>query len=346
MRLLGRERSWTPEEEAYLEDKWGVVSVGGIAKKLNRSENAVIIRSQRLGLGAFLQAGDYVTWNQLQIALGLELSGSGYKMTSWVMNRNFPLHLKRVKNDSFKVVYLEEFWVWAEQNQTFLDLSRMEPYALGAEPDWVAEKRRYDKARRRQYKTTPWTKAEDRYLIQLVKQQRYRGRELSCMVGRTEGAIQRRLTDLGIKDRPLKADNTVKWTEQEYQILRGMIAEGSQYEQMADILGKSAKAIRGRVYQMYLTENLDKVRQMVGDGSWGTGRPERKIKQYLLMNQEEKRQTKELITRLAAILRNQYRLCFDEGDFWQKDLCQHWNGYCSAGETNCDRCTSFQRIRM
>lgn len=342
---MGKRRSWTPEEDAYLEDKWGVVSVGGIAKRLNRSENAVIVRSQRLGLGAFLEAGDYVTWNQLHIALGLGLSGSGYKMTSWVRNRNFPLHSKRVKNNSFKVVYLEEFWKWAEQNQAFLDLSKMEPHALGAEPGWVAEKRRRDRARQNKYKTTPWTEAEDAHLIRLVRKQQYGFRELSGMTGRTEGAIQRRLTDLGIKDRPLKADNTVKWTDREYQLLGNMIAEGRQYEQMADILGKSAKAIRGRVYQMYLTENLDKTREMMDGGTWGTGRPERKVRQYLLMNPEEKRQTKELITRLAAILRSQYKRCFDDSDFWQRDICRHWDGYCTAGETDCDSCISFQRIQ-
>lgn len=114
VKSLGKKRNWRPEEDTYLEDRWGVVSIGGIAKRLNRSENAVIVRSQRLGLGAFLEAGDYVTWNQLQIALGLELSGSGYKMISWVRNRGFPLHSKRVKNNSFRVVYLEEFWEWAE----------------------------------------------------------------------------------------------------------------------------------------------------------------------------------------------------------------------------------------
>lgn len=342
---MGRERNWTPEEDAYLEDKWGVISVGGIAKKLNRSENAVVVRSQHMGLGAFLDAGDYVTWNQLHIALGLELSSSGYKMTSWVKNRGFPLHSKRVKGSSFKVVYLEEFWEWAEQNQAFIDLSKMEPYALGVEPDWVAGKRRTDKERRHQYKTSPWTKAEDEHLIRLVRKQQYGYRELSRMIRRTEGAIQRRLSDLGIKDRPLKADNNQKWTDEEYRLLGDLIAEGSKYEQMADVLGKSSKAVRGRIFQMYLTENLDKVRKLMGDGVWGDGRPDRKIKQYLLMNPEEKKKTRELITRLAAILRNQYRMRFDESDFWQKDLCQNWDGYCTAGEADCDSCISFQRIR-
>ncbi|MFW6676673.1 hypothetical protein ACOAOT_03320 [Lacrimispora sp. AGF001] len=78
----------------------------------------------------------------------------------------------------------------------------------------------------------------------------------------------------------------------------------------------------------------------------GIGRPERKIKQYLLMNLEEKAQTKELMTRLAAIIRNHYKQNFDDSDYWQKDLCQHWKGYCMAGETDCDSCVSFQRIRL
>lgn len=118
-----------------------------------------------------------------------------------------------------------------------------------------------------------------------------------------------------------------------------------KYEQMADVVAKSVKAIRGRVYQMYLTESLDKVREMIGSGPWGAGRPERKIKQYLQMSLEEKAQTKALITRLAAIIRNQYKQNFEDCDYWQKDICQHWDGYCTAGETDCDSCLSFQRIK-
>lgn len=345
MIYLGIGRKWAPEEESYLEEKWGTISIKGIAKNLNRSENAIIVRSQRMGLGAFLSSGDYITWNQLQIALGMGLSGSGYKMTSWVKNRNFPVHTKRIRNNSFKVVFLDEFWLWAEKNQVFLDFSRFEPYVLGEEPAWVQEKRRLDCVARRQIKATPWTLSEDEKLIRLVKKQKYGFRELSQMMGRTEGAIQRRLTDLGVKDRPIKADNHTNWTDEEFTLLGQMIIAGKKYEQMADVVGKSVKAIRGRVYQMYLTESLDKVREMIGSGPWGAGRPERKIKQYLQMSLEEKAQTKELITRLAAIIRNQYKRGFEDCDYWQKDICQHWDGYCTAGEMDCDSCLSFQRIK-
>ena len=298
---MGTGRSWAPAEESYLEEKWGTISIKGIAKNLNRSENAVVVRSQRMGLGAFLDAGDYITWNQLQIALGMGLSGSGYKMISWVKNRDFPIHTKLIRSKSFKIVFLNEFWVWAEKNQTFLDFSRFEPLALGKEPAWVQGKRRHDCENRRRIKNIPWSAAEDNKLIKLVKKQQYGVLELSNLMGRTEGAIQRRLIDLKIKDRPVKADNTVRWTDGEFKLLGEMIIAGKRYEKMATVLGKSTKAIRGRVYQMYLTENLDKVRAMIGQGPWGTGRPERRIKHYLHMDENERRKTKELTARLAAV---------------------------------------------
>lgn len=322
-----------------------MTSIATIAKNLGRSENAVVVRAQRLQLGSFLESGDYVTWNQLSIALGYGTADS-YKLKSWVQNRGFPVRTKRVKNNTFRVVYLDEFWEWAEKNRNFLNFSKFEPFALGAEPEWVAEKRKQDVLKEKQYRKTPWTKAEDQRLEILVRRQQYTYKEIAGMLQRTEGAVLRRIIDIGIKDRPLKADNHIKWTESEFRMLGEMLINGMSYENMSEILGKSVKAIRGRVYQMYLTENLDKARELIGEGPWGNGRPERKIKQYLLMNQEERQQVRELMIRLTAIIRHQYKLCFDESDFWQKEICQHWNGYCTAGETDCDSCVSFQRIQI
>lgn len=80
-------RTWKPEEEDYLMEKWGQISVPAIAKKLNRTTNAVKVRAQRLGLGAVLMAGEYVTLNQLLLAVTGGSSSYGYKMKSWVENR-------------------------------------------------------------------------------------------------------------------------------------------------------------------------------------------------------------------------------------------------------------------
>lgn len=173
-----------------------------------------------------------------------------------------------------------------------------------------------------------------------------RTNENTGMLGRSEGAIQRRILDLGLKERPLKADNHVKWTPDEYMRLEELIKHRLNYELMSDELGKSVKAIRGRVYSMYLTENLDRVAAMIGSGSWGDGRPERGITSRLL-SASEREQVGENLSRLAGIIKALVCKHYSDADYWQRDLCTNWNDGCgcTAGEANCDSCTSFLRIR-
>ena len=51
---------WSKEEEEFLTENWGNLSIKAIAKKLNRSENAIEVRKTRLGLGSFLENGEYI----------------------------------------------------------------------------------------------------------------------------------------------------------------------------------------------------------------------------------------------------------------------------------------------
>lgn len=257
---MGQARNWTQEEYDFLKDKWGTLSLKAIAKNLNRSENAVIIKARRLGLGAFLDSGEYVTWYQFLKALGIQ-GGYKYKEISWVQNRNFPMRYKKVNNCKFKVVYLDEWWKWAEKNQNFLDFSKFEENLLGEEPDWVKEKRRHDFELSQKYIKTPWTKLEDKRLEKLVNDYKYTYAEISKMMRRTEGAIQRRCNDLKLKGRPLRESPHNKWAEWQLEKLNELIDSGVSYEVMSEIIGKSVKAIRGKVYVLYGTENLDKARK-------------------------------------------------------------------------------------
>lgn len=53
---MGRNRKWTAEEER-LEDLYGRVAIPSIAKRLNRSVNAILVKRACMGLGAFLEKG-------------------------------------------------------------------------------------------------------------------------------------------------------------------------------------------------------------------------------------------------------------------------------------------------
>ena len=263
---MGKGRAWTQEEIEYLEDSWGMISIKAISKKLNRTVSGIKNKKNRLGLGGFLENGNYITWNQLQCYLK-NTRGSGYKMKSWVENRSFPLKYKTRLKEKVKVVYIDDFWKWAEQNRSFLDFSKMEENIFGKEPSWVKKQRELDIKSNRQYRNTPWTTTEDAKLRKYVTAQKYGYSEIAKMLQRTEGAITRRLLDLGIKDRPIKAHNHNSWQKSEIHQLKQMILDGYNYSLMSEKLQgqtqRGSKAIRGLIWRIYGTEVLDKAREQI-----------------------------------------------------------------------------------
>lgn len=341
-------KRWTPEDEEILCECWGTMTVAGLCKKLNRSKNAIMVRVNRLGLPPYLESGEYVTMRQLILALGHSGSSGSYKIKSWIQNRGFPVRNKRHTEKVVKVVFLDEFWEWAEKNRSFLDFSRMEPLALGKEPDWLVEQRRKDFKAYALQRKEPWTVDEDSRLKMLLKQHKYGYAELSEMLRRSTGAIQRRCTDLGLKERPVKADNRgpdTTWTEDNFSILADGIQNGDSYMLIGQVLGKSEKAVRGKVYSVYLTENADKVRAYMGDGPWGYGAPEPTVKQAVHLSRT-RAEVKRNLSILDALLRKRINdLGYDP--YWQRFMCMNWDDIrgCSVGCADCDSCTEFCRIK-
>ncbi len=85
-------------------DSWGSVSIETIAKNLDRTKEAVQQKASKEGLGPFLDAGDYVSLNQLFIALG-KSNGHAYTKQQWI-DKGLPVKTRKVKNCSFKIIYL------------------------------------------------------------------------------------------------------------------------------------------------------------------------------------------------------------------------------------------------
>lgn len=341
-------KHWTPEEEEYLAENWGHISFAGLSKHLGRSENAIILRVRRMGLAPYLESGEYITLHQLSLAMGFGQTSDKYFVDSWGKKRGCPIHNKRRGKSVTRVVYLDEFWEWAEKNRSFLDFSKMEPLALGEEPEWVAEQRRKDYHAFAIQRKDPWTPDEDSRLAMLLKQHKYGYAQLSEMLHRSAGAIQRRCTDLGLKERPVKANNHGKdaaWTQADYDALADGIRHGDSYTVIGNAIGKSEKAIRGKVYFTYLTESADKIRAMMGDGPWGHGAPEATVRQgaHLSRTRTEVRRN---LSILDSLLRKRMNdLGYDP--YWQRFMCMNWDdvGGCAAGCAECDSCTEFARIQ-
>lgn len=254
-------RRWTKEEFDYLIDNWGTVSIKTISKKLNRTEKAIDAKAYILGLGKQIESGEYVTVSELFKALGYTQFDT-YKVTSWVKNRKFPVKHKTLRKRKFKVIHIDDFWKWAEKNKNFVDFSRFTRYGLGKEPDWVEDKRQNDILESK-YKKSKWTQKEDEYLIFLVNQFKYSYQEISQLTGRTVGAISRRLIDLNVKARPIRANRHNKWTDEEIKLVDELILSGAGYQIISERIGRSSKSIAGFVYRKYGSENLDKALKII-----------------------------------------------------------------------------------
>lgn len=235
-------RRWTAEEETYLMEKWGDTSIKGLAKALGRTETAIIVRAQRLQLGAHLAADHRVSVNQVMLAVHGGKPQGSYTLDIW-MRAGFPIKRHKVKNCTFKVIDLNDFWKWAERHKNILNFARMEENALGAEPDWAKEKRRIDI--RERFITFPWTPAEDAILKSMLAQYRYTYDDISRELSRSEGAIKRRICDLRLPQRPVRRENR-PWTGVEVQFLLQSMEAGHCFEQIGEELGRSALAVRGK----------------------------------------------------------------------------------------------------
>lgn len=243
---MGKGKNWTEGEDQYLADHWGSVSKKKLATDLGRSINSINVRAQRNGLGAFLDNGEYVSYSQfLQALFGLCNAGSAYRVNKrW---EEFPVKKKRVGRCTFRVVYLDEFWKWAEQNRRLIDFSKMEENILGAEPDWVKQKRKIDHQCR--VRINPWTNDEDRKLDTMVREHKMTITQIAAVLGRSEGAVKRRIYDICIEGHPVKNKN-IPWGEDETQTLLFMYEEGWSFEKIGAELGRSASSCRGKVERL------------------------------------------------------------------------------------------------
>lgn len=172
---------------------------------------------------------------------------------------------------------------------------------------------------------------------------------------RSPGAIQRRCADLGLKARPVRINPhgpEAVWHQEDYDRLAEGIKSGESYMSISKALGKSEKAIRGKVYYCYLTENADKVRAMMAGGNWGDGAPEPTVWQARLLSRS-RAEMQTTMTMLVEALNCRIRqVGYDPAledhwnQYWQRTTCLHWDDlkHCTAGCTDCDSCAEYKKI--
>lgn len=242
-------KHWTQEEKELLEESWGLVSKTTIARNLGRSFSAIEQKAYRIGLGSFLESMDGITISQLSDAIQIHYG----ILKNWEEKYGLPVKIKKLTNNKrVKFIRYKDFWRWAETNRQMIDFTRFDKYTIAEEPEWVDEARKLA-FKAKEYKpmphNTPWSNEEIAILKSMMKQDKTYP-EICKRIGRSHGAIKRKLNDLGIKHRPVYLNNKVKYTPEEERGMTRMLEGGYSIEHIADILDKSQAGVRGKFERM------------------------------------------------------------------------------------------------
>jgi hypothetical protein len=231
----------------YLQDKWGDVSIKYIAKKLDRSISSVKEKANKSGLGDATLSFEGITLVKLARELGISLT----TVKNWIAQHDFPSIEKvfAVKSQ-VKVVKYDAFWKWAETHKQLVNLGRLEPLVLGPEPKWAKVKRSADLINVEKKKKRAWSVEDDNRLKGMLKAYCYTYPEISERLQRSEAAIKRRMLDLNLKERPVRLNNQIKYTEDEVQELIDLYHNGFGFNTIAKKLNKSAIGVRGKLERM------------------------------------------------------------------------------------------------
>lgn len=136
-------RFWTREEETLLSDLWGTESFETIAKKLNRTVSSIKNKAFLLGLGSVIESN----YNGLTIKDISDLFGVNINTVSvgWI-GLGLKYRVQKIsRSKSYRYVEIKDLYDFLEANQNIWDSRNLEKNILGAEPEWLKEKRRLDR---------------------------------------------------------------------------------------------------------------------------------------------------------------------------------------------------------
>ncbi|MDF2841722.1 MAG: hypothetical protein K0R00_148 [Herbinix sp.] len=241
-------RPWEKSDVQFLRDKWGEMSIARIAKKLNRTVNAVKVKAIRENLTNALNHLDGVTLNQLAKVFGVSYGWIIKEI--WIDQLNIPFKTKiTAQTKAYRYICIDDFWKWAAKNKHRINFSKLEENILGKEPVWVAEKRKADQQNLTYKKTSiMWSKYEDSLLKMMLIRYKYTYPQISKRLGRTEGAIKIHIKNLGWPERPVKTEGNVRWSDEEINKLIEMKNLGYGNNSIGDEINRTARAVEHKLY--------------------------------------------------------------------------------------------------
>lgn len=181
-------REWTPEEIDFLEKQIGVFKITTIANKMNRSRNSVIMKINRLGLSNTKKQTGLITIGELARHIKVDRN----TVKGWIEKHELPCTRKTTRYAKrFYFVDPADFWKWAEVHKDRVQFSKIEPYTLLPEPNWVENERQKDTEINKKRVYRNWTIEEDKRLIE-YKNNGLTYKEIGQIMNRSAYSIEHR----------------------------------------------------------------------------------------------------------------------------------------------------------
>lgn len=137
-------RTWTEEQIELLRGLWGCRSYSHIAARTKHTETAVRVKAKRLGLGPVKDASEYLCAREIARLMGIDV----HAVTDYWVGK-LGLKCRRIKGKNktlWVLIRHDDLMKFLEGHQNIWDSRRIEPYALGMEPEWFHRKRLKDRS--------------------------------------------------------------------------------------------------------------------------------------------------------------------------------------------------------
>lgn len=170
--------AWTAKEISTLEEMTSKYPLPTVARKLNRSVNAVFLKQQRLGIGGLRQNSDMITRNTLSKILGVE----NRTIKSWEVKG-----LKSIKKKPYIMYRHQDIINYMKEHLEDWNAARITDDSLFMRFDWYQEKKKHDVDTKYN-----WTEREESKL-KFLRHEGYTIREIAEKMNRSESSIKYKL---------------------------------------------------------------------------------------------------------------------------------------------------------
>lgn len=194
---MGKGRKWTSAELEYLQNNWGEKTIPQLAEKLNRSINAIKVKSTRLGLIGQRWYGEMMSANKVAELMRVDL----HTVTDyWIAKCGLKASRRQIgaSQKKYLIIKFKNLLSWLQNNQEAWDSRRLDKYALGQEYDWLVKKRKVDSATLPKRRFQKYTKREDELICSLFKAGNKTYKEIGVVIGRSADSVERRLSRLDV----------------------------------------------------------------------------------------------------------------------------------------------------